>query len=96
MCSTCYIDTCVALCVQFLPQDKVVGFARMKPGELLMESERAIGDARLHRLHHELIEDRNNLKTNERVSFAGAATSSFVHVIRRREALAAQLWPGKI
>ncbi|BDA44497.1 Structural maintenance of chromosomes protein 5 [Coccomyxa sp. Obi] len=51
---------------QFLPQDKVVGFAQMKPGELLMESERAMGDARLHRLHNELIEDRNDLKTYER------------------------------
>lgn len=62
-------NSCVALSVQFLPQDKVVGFAQMKPGELLMESERAIGDAQLHRLHKELIEDRNNLKTFERVSW---------------------------
>ena len=51
----------------------MVGFAQMKPGELLMESERAIGDARLHRLHKELIEERNSLKTNERVNSAAAA-----------------------
>lgn len=36
-----------------------------------MESERAMGDSRLHTLHNELIEDRNNLKTYERVSCAG-------------------------
>ena len=54
-------------CVQFLPQDKVANFARMTPKDLLMESERAMGDARLHKLHLELIEERNNLKTYERV-----------------------------
>ncbi|EIE27053.1 P-loop containing nucleoside triphosphate hydrolase protein [Coccomyxa subellipsoidea C-169] len=55
---------------QFLPQDRVAAFALMKPGQLLMESERAMGDARLHKLHLELIEDRNTLKTYERTAGA--------------------------
>ncbi len=61
------MSTFVCLLAQFLPQDRVAAFALMKPGQLLMESERAMGDARLHKLHLELIEDRNTLKTYERV-----------------------------
>ncbi|KAK9915722.1 hypothetical protein WJX75_003203 [Coccomyxa subellipsoidea] len=48
---------------QFLPQDKVADFARMTPKDLLMESERAMGDARVHKLHMELMEEGKTLKT---------------------------------
>ena len=52
---------------QFLPQDKVASFAQLKPGELLIETERAIGDASLHTLHLELIAARAELANSERV-----------------------------
>ena len=52
---------------QFLPQDKVASFAQLKPGELLIETERAIGDASLHALHLELIAARAELGNSERV-----------------------------
>lgn len=42
----------------FLPQDKVVEFARMNKQELLVETERAIGPKELHQHHEEL----SNLK----------------------------------
>ena len=54
-------------CPQFLPQDKVGDFAKLKPVELLAETQKAIGDARLHALHRELIQERNQLKTEETV-----------------------------
>jgi hypothetical protein len=53
--------------VQFLPQDKVVGFAQMKPGDLLMETERAMGDASLYEQHKRLMEMQGGLQTAERV-----------------------------
>ncbi|KAG1681380.1 hypothetical protein FOA52_007428 [Chlamydomonas sp. UWO 241] len=43
---------------QFLPQDKVVEFARLNPQQLLEETEKAIGDAELHRLHMHLVETK--------------------------------------
>lgn len=46
---------------QFLPQDKVNEFARMKPIELLKATEMAIGDGELHELHHSLIEEKKKL-----------------------------------
>ena len=52
---------------QFLPQDKVASFAQLKPGELLIETERAIGDASLYTLHLELIAARAELANSERV-----------------------------
>jgi hypothetical protein len=54
-------------CMQFLPQDKVADFARMTPKDLLMESERAMGDARVHKLHMELMEEGKTLKTFQQV-----------------------------
>lgn len=51
----CQIDN---LC-QFLPQDKVASFARMKPVEMLAETLRTIGDGSLGVVHAELI----NLQT---------------------------------
>ncbi len=41
---------------QFLPQDRVVEFAKMKPDELLVETEKALGDSTLHDLHMQLKE----------------------------------------
>ena len=52
---------------QFLPQDKVASFAQLKPGELLLETERAIGDASLHALHLDLIQSRSDLRRLEMV-----------------------------
>lgn len=52
---------------QFLPQDRVVAFAQLKPGDLLKESERAMGDAHLCTLHNELIGERKSLLAFERV-----------------------------
>lgn len=40
---------------QFLPQDKVVMFARLTPIQLLMETEKAIGSGELWDLHQQLI-----------------------------------------
>ena len=39
----------LSCCMQFLPQDKVVEFARLRPGQLLEETEKAIGDSSLHK-----------------------------------------------
>jgi len=46
----------VCLWLQFLPQDKVVMFARLTPTELLKETEKAIGSGELFELHKELTE----------------------------------------
>lgn len=43
---------------QFLPQDKVVMFARLTPTELLKETEKSIGDGELYNIHRELIEKK--------------------------------------
>lgn len=40
---------------QFLPQEKVVEFSKMSPEELLVNTERAIGDAHLAQMHSKLI-----------------------------------------
>ena len=53
--------------MQFLPQDKVVEFAKLKPGQLLEETEKAIGDSTLFTLHQELIRERNELRVFETV-----------------------------
>lgn len=54
--------------LQFLPQDKVVEFARMDQYELLVATEKAIGDASLYETHQKLIERRNATKEVEAVS----------------------------
>ncbi|KAG7670314.1 hypothetical protein Ndes2437A_g04826 [Nannochloris sp. 'desiccata'] len=46
---------------QFLPQDKVVEFARMKPVELLAATEEAVGDTSLKDMHLKLIDLRKEL-----------------------------------
>lgn len=49
--------------LQFLPQDRVVEFARMDPYELLQATQKAIGDAHLHDQHQRLIAKREEAKT---------------------------------
>ena len=51
---------------QFLPQDRVVEFARLKPEELLLETEKAIGNAELYDLHRELIAEKHGIADLER------------------------------
>jgi structural maintenance of chromosomes protein 5 len=46
---------------QFLPQDKVNEFARMKPVELLKATEQAIGEGELYELHQSLIDGKKQL-----------------------------------
>ncbi len=62
------IDT-ASVSVQFLPQDKVVEFAKLKPVDLLLETEKAVGDSTLHGKHEKLIEERKELHRLEQVSF---------------------------
>lgn len=57
--------------VQFLPQDKVVEFAKLKPVDLLLETEKAVGDSTLHGKHEKLIEERRELHRLEQVSIFG-------------------------
>lgn len=52
---------------QFLPQDRVSEFARLKPEELLAATQKAIGDATLYDLHQELIEARKELRGAQQV-----------------------------
>eukprot|EP00775_Hariotina_reticulata_P010125 gene10125-10283_t len=47
---------------QFLPQDKVVEFARLDHHELLVATEKAIGDASLYETHQKLIQQRDAIK----------------------------------
>ncbi|EFN54004.1 hypothetical protein CHLNCDRAFT_58355 [Chlorella variabilis] len=46
---------------QFLPQDKVVEFARMTPKDLLEATEKAIGNGELYEQHSQLIKVRREL-----------------------------------
>ena len=52
---------------QFLPQDKVVEFARLDARDLLVATEKAIGDAELHQQHVRLADLRNQAKTEAQV-----------------------------
>lgn len=51
--------------VQFLPQDKVVMFARLSPIELLRETEKAIGSGHLWELHQSLADKANSLRDDK-------------------------------
>lgn len=61
---------------QFLPQDKVVAFAKLRPTELLQETQKAIGDARLHSQHQELIAAKKEL--NEKGAVRSVLRCCFV------------------
>lgn len=50
---------------QFLPQDKVVSFAALKPVDLLRATEAAVGDATLEQTHIQLIEARQEAELAE-------------------------------
>lgn len=80
------------MCVraQFLPQDRVVAFAQMKPGELLRESERAMGDAHLSTLHGELITESRALADLQRVRMLAHRTLSRCHVNSARSKLSGE------
>jgi hypothetical protein len=56
---------------QFLPQDRVVEFARMDPYQLLEATQKAIGDASLHERHKELIAKSGEVKTATTVGGRG-------------------------
>jgi structural maintenance of chromosomes protein 5 len=47
---------------QFLPQEKVVEFSKMSPTELLLSTERAIGNGRLADMHEKLISGGGDLR----------------------------------
>jgi len=49
--------------VQFLPQDRVCKFAELRPNELLIETEKAVGSQEMLELHNRLIELRTKQKT---------------------------------
>jgi hypothetical protein len=51
---------------QFLPQDRVVEFARLSPEQLLLETEKAIGNAELFKMHEELVEKKKGIEGLER------------------------------
>jgi hypothetical protein len=57
------------LLLQFLPQDKVVEFARLDHHELLVATEKAIGDASLYETHQKLIQKRDAIKEHQLVSW---------------------------
>ncbi|WIA31719.1 hypothetical protein OEZ86_002595 [Tetradesmus obliquus] len=57
---------------QFLPQDKVVQFAAMDQYELLVATEKAIGDASLHQTHLALNEKRQLVKERQNAADASA------------------------
>jgi len=48
--------------VQFLPQDRVCKFAELRPNELLIETEKAVGSQEMLELHNRLIELRTKQK----------------------------------
>ena len=51
---------------QFLPQDRVVEFARLSPEELLKETERATGNSELYDMHEQLQEHKTGIQGLER------------------------------
>lgn len=83
---------------QFLPQDKVVEFARLKPIELLWATEAAVGDTTLASTHEELLKvrtayEREKHEVDEIQSFVdrlvaeNARSERSVAQIRERERL---------
>ena len=51
---------------QFLPQDRVVEFARLSPEELLKETERATGNSELYDMHEQLQRYKTGIQGLER------------------------------
>ena len=50
----------------FLPQDRVVAFSMLNPQELLMETEKAIGNAEMYEMHDTLKQMKNGIADLER------------------------------
>ncbi|GAB4819497.1 hypothetical protein N2152v2_006543 [Parachlorella kessleri] len=77
---------------QFLPQDKVVEFARMKPVQLLHATEQAIENGELYEQHQQLVEERAQLRDHEA---AASAVENSLNRLRaenaRNEATVAQV-----
>jgi hypothetical protein len=63
-------------CVQFLPQDKVVEFAQMDQYQLLVATEKAIGDASLYKTHQRLNQKRELVKERQNVRALALAVHS--------------------
>lgn len=64
---------------QFLPQDRVVEFAKLSPEKLLLETEKAIGNAELYDMHTQLIDKKSgiaDLEREARLSLRGDTTRS--------------------
>ncbi len=63
--STC--ESRLLLVPQFLPQDKVSEFARLKPRDLLKATEKSINNGELWDLHERLIERKRALNDQTHV-----------------------------
>jgi hypothetical protein len=61
---------------QFLPQDKVVEFARMDAYELLVATEKALGDSKLYTTHMELIQDCKKVQEEQQVCMRGCCCNA--------------------
>ncbi|KAI8823741.1 uncharacterized protein EV422DRAFT_368077 [Fimicolochytrium jonesii] len=68
----------------FLPQEKVSEFAQMNPPELLRETERSAGNAKLSEWHAELVSMRNEEK---KLEASAATTRAEFENLERRHAL---------
>ena len=60
-------DLSCAPAPQFLPQDKVSEFARLKPRELLMATEKSMLNGQLLNLHLQLIDRKKELNDQQHV-----------------------------
>lgn len=75
-------DVHTSCLLQFLPQDKVVMFARLTPTELLKETEKSIGDGELYNIHTQLIEKKEEENDTSHVSVHANAVLR-IHVLER-------------
>jgi len=62
-------DVQVANLCSFLPQDRVNEFAKLKPEELLVETQKVAGHKKLNEWHGQLISLAENLREIKEVSF---------------------------
>ncbi len=52
---------------QFLPQDRVAAFASLRPHELLLETEKAIGNAQLYEQHMDMVQLKTSVQEKQAV-----------------------------
>ncbi|RHZ89185.1 hypothetical protein Glove_18g107 [Diversispora epigaea] len=69
---------------QFLPQDKVCEFSQMSPPELLMQTQKAVGEKEMIEWHERLIELRNEEKS---ISTAAKADGDQIDNLEKRNAI---------